>query len=343
MTKLFFLVSGEHRTLPFAEIRAILESENLSFTRVAIFPRVLCLDSNMEGASLVASRSSMTKVCGLELFRREIGKEEIRRCVNKVSYGDYVKKGQSFSVRVKSIVSSYVDTLGLEGEIGRIISGKIKGVRVNLVNPDRCFFGLLTDSVLIFGVKLAEASPKRFVERMPAKRPFLHPSTMSPKLARCMVNLARAKPGSLVLDPFCGAGSILLEAGHMGCRVLGSDVKAVMVRGSLSNLEYFRIPFAGLIVGDARRLPFKAVDCIVSDPPYGRASSTLGLSTKELVSDFLSNVMDVLPKGGYVSLSLLGGLNWREVALDFGYEFVEGHFVREHKSLTREILIIKKP
>jgi len=285
----------------------------------------------------------MTKVCGLELFRCEMVWEEVRRCVNEASYGDYIEKGQSFSVKVKYVSSLHVDASGLEREIGNVISRKVKGVKVMLANPDRCFLGLLTDSTLIFGVRLAETSSKGFMERTPAKRPFLHPSTMSSKLARCLVNLARAKPRSLVLDPFCGAGSILLEAGDMGCRVLGSDVKATMVRGSLRNLEYFRISFDGLVVSDARKLPFGAVDCVVSDPPYGRASSTLGKSTEELVSDFLSNVMDVLPRGGHVSLALPCGLNWREVAEGFGYEFVEEHFVREHKSLTREILIITKP
>ncbi len=44
---------------------------------------------------------------------------------------------------------------------------------------------------------------------------------MSPKLARCMVNLTGVKENDLVLDPFCGTGGILIEAGIMGARVIG--------------------------------------------------------------------------------------------------------------------------
>ncbi|MCW4037592.1 MAG: TRM11 family methyltransferase [Candidatus Bathyarchaeota archaeon] len=343
LTDLFFTVSGEHTTLPFAEINAILESAGISSSGGTVFTRVLCVTSTVESAYLVARRSSMTKVCGLELFRCDAEWSEIQRRLRDVPFTDYVKKGQSFSVRLTSFDTSHVNTLGLEREVGDNISRKVPDASVNLVDPDRSFIGFFADSMLIFGVKVAEASAKRFDERMPVNRPFLHPSTMPPKLARCMVNLARAPSGCLVLDPFCGAGSILLEAGAVGCRVVGSDVDDVMVEGCSRNLKYFRIPFDGLLVGDARRLPYTVVDCIVSDPPYGRASSTHGASPIKLVSDFLFEAMSILPRGGYLSLSLPGGWDWRAVAVDLGYAFVDRHFVREHKSLTREILIIKAP
>jgi tRNA (guanine10-N2)-dimethyltransferase len=343
VTNLFFLVSGEHNTLPFAEIKAILESENLPRTESAVFTQVLCVNTKRESAPLVANRSSMTKTCGLELFRSGVGTKEIQQNVKDISYGAFLKKGQSFSVRVKSIGTAYTNTLRLEGEIGHIISETCNGVKVDLTTPDRRFFGVLTDSILIFGVKLSEISANRFLERMPGKRPFCHPSTMLPKLARCMVNLARVKPGSLVLDPFCGSGSILVEAGAMGCRVYGSDVNDLMVKGCLSNLAYVGYPYEGLLVGDAGKLPFKVFDGIVTDPPYGRASSTHGKAIKTLVSDFLSDAMSVLPRGGYISIALPDNGDWKTMARDIGYDVVEGHFVREHKSLTRVILIIKKP
>lgn len=343
MTKLFFFVSGEHRTLPFAEIKAILESEGLSFKHIVTYPRVLCLDSTIEGALIVGRRSSMTKIAGLEIFQSSIDSEEIFQNVKQILYRKYIEKKQSFCVRMKSVISSDINTVKFEKKIGQIILEKVKHSKVDLDNPDVCFFGVMTDSVLIFGIKLIETQYKRFIKREPSKRPFFYPTTMSPKLARCMVNLARARSGSLVLDPFCGVGAILIEAGDMGYRVLGSDIKAKMVKGCLINLRYFKVPFVGLSVADARKLPFKNIDCIISNPPYGRASSTLGLSTKELVSDFLTKVFNFLSKGNHLSLALPDNLNWKEVIMDRGYQFVEEHIVREHKSLTRKIFIIKKP
>ncbi|CAN0544464.1 unnamed protein product, partial [Ectocarpus sp. 8 AP-2014] len=38
-----------------------------------------------------------------------------------------------------------------------------------------------------------------------------------------MANLAKVRPGSRVLDPFCGSCSLLLPAAHMGAKTWGSD------------------------------------------------------------------------------------------------------------------------
>jgi len=342
MTKLFYLVSGEHASLPFAEIRAILEAEDAPFTEISIFPRVFCLEAEIQRGLLIANKSSMTKICGLELFRCGLEKKKMHTCLKEVPYDDYLKKGQSFAVRVKAIDTPLINTMDLEKEIGSTIFSRVKNPKVDLVKPDKVFLGLLIDKKLIFGVKMIEARSQKFAERAPNKRPFHHPSTMSPRLARCMVNLARSKPGYLVLDPFCGAGSILIEAGYLGYGVLGSDIKDKMVKGSALNLNYYGIPFKGLIVDDARSLPFESVNCIITDTPYGRAASTLGHAPKTLISKFLSNAQSILPKGGYIVLALMSDVIWKEIALNLGYDFIEQHYVREHKNLTREILIIRQ-
>ena len=45
------------------------------------------------------------------------------------------------------------------------------------------------------------------------QRPAPHPDiALSPRLARTLVNLAGAVPGQTILDPFCGSGTILVEA-----------------------------------------------------------------------------------------------------------------------------------
>ena len=183
---------------------------------------------------------------------------------------------------------------------------------------------------------------KGFSLRIPSKRPYFHPTALSPKLARCMINLARAKPCVTLLDPFCGTGSILIEAGLMGCNVVGSDVKQKMIRGTRKNLHYFHIPNYDLVITDARKLPFSSIYCVATDPPYSRSSSTLGLKVVDLVSAFLSTIQDLLPKDGHVSISLPHDLKIVNLGKSIGYMCVEAHLVREHKSLTREIAVFKK-
>ncbi|MFQ6077015.1 MAG: DNA methyltransferase, partial [Candidatus Bathyarchaeia archaeon] len=183
----------------------------------------------------MSSRSGFTRLVGMELFRCRADSDDIYRHVRDVPYGEYVDEGQSFSVRIRRVRGSSpnLDVEGLETRIGCVILGAVEGLRVRLENPDKAFFGVLTDGNFVFGLKEVELSPKPMLERRPRRRPFFHPSSLMPKLARCMVNLARPRRGDSVLDPFCGTGSLLIEAGLMGMKALGSDIKGHMALGSL--------------------------------------------------------------------------------------------------------------
>ncbi len=74
-------------------------------------------------------------------------------------------------------------------------------------------------------------------------RPAIDPRSgmMPPKIARTMLNLAIPQdPTSLTIcDPFCGSGTILVEALDMGCTVIGSDLSKKAVNASRANCDWF--------------------------------------------------------------------------------------------------------
>ena len=165
---------------------------------------------------------------------------------------------------------------------------------------------------------------------------------MPAKLSRCMVNLAKPKAGELVFDPFCGTGSILIEAALIGCTILGLDVQRRMMKGSLKNMEYFNIKPEGLIVSDARNPPITKVDSVVTDPPYGRSATTLKLTTGEIVEGVLGSVQEVLKKGGRICMAAPKTLDIGCIGTTLRYKHLESHFVYVHRSLTREIAVFEK-
>jgi tRNA (guanine10-N2)-dimethyltransferase len=236
---------------------------------------------------------------------------------------------------VKGVTPELV-RVDLERKLGEQILKKVKNARVNLSNPQKTFFGVLTDNRFIFGLKTAEIIPKPFFERGPRRKPFFHPTAMQAKLARVMVNLAQPKRGDLVLDPFCGTGGMLVEAGLMGCRVVVFDAKPHMLRGGLKNLRHYGIKLEGVAIADARYPPVTKVDCIATDPPYGRSASTLGTSTRLIVEDFLSAIGDILPRGAKICTAAPKTVRISETAQDAGFKHLESHFVFVHRSLTRE-------
>jgi len=60
-----------------------------------------------------------------------------------------------------------------------------------------------------------------------------------PKLARIMINLARVRRSEILLDPFCGSGTILTEALLMGHdNVIGTDISEKAARDTKKNIAW---------------------------------------------------------------------------------------------------------
>jgi len=104
---------------------------------------------------------------------------------------------------------------------------------------------------------------------------------MPPRLARIMVNLSECTPGKVLLDPFCGVGTVLQEALLEKANVVGVDVNPWCVKAANENLEWVKREYCledaefRVVQGDVGRLPEKVgqetVDCIVTEPDLGPA------------------------------------------------------------------------
>ncbi len=277
MAKLFFLISGEHPTLPISEAQAILNAEGYDYRIVDKLPQILRLEADANCVESIRLRSGLTRVCCKEIFNCNAKLPEILGKIRSDVLDKFIGD-ESFEVRVRRVkaVTPELIRVDLERKLGEQILKTVKTSRVNLSNPQKTFFGVLTDNRFVFGLKTAEIIPKPFLERGPRRKPFFHPTAMQAKLARVMVNLAQPKRGELVLDPFCGTGGMLEQAGMIGCRVVGFDAKPHMLRGGLKNLHHYGIKLDGVVIADARYPPLTKVDCIATDPTYGRSASTLG-------------------------------------------------------------------
>ena len=345
MPKLFFLLSGENESLPAAEVKAILESEGYGFSNASEFDQILRLEAEVDSVQSVQVRSAYTRFCALELFVSNANHPDIAKAAEETDFKAVLKPGESFVVRInriKNYADQALNTMELEGKLGKQILNGTEGTKVNLKNPDKTFIGIITDEKLVLGLKLTEITSKTFSERRPRKKPFFHPSAMPSKMARCMVNLAHGKAEALVLDPFCGTGTSLIEASYIGCRVVGVDAQRRMILGTRKNLRFFNIAAEGLVLADSRKPPFFKVDCVVTDPPYGRSSSTLKSTTKQLVQDVLASSLELLGVGQRICIASPKTLNISSLGTKLGYRHVESHFAYIHQSLTREIAVFEK-
>jgi len=203
-----------------------------------------------------------------------------------------------YAVRVRALVK-VEDFEKLKSKLEDMVWLSLPEPKVDLENPKDVVVFIITEKGILCGRELFNFSSKEFTKRHIKNRPFFYPISLHPRESRCLVNLSGVRPNEKLLDPFCGTGGILLEAALMGIDSYGLDIRRDMVKGSKKNLKAFGVS-ATILQGDARRIEkvydFK-FDAVVTDPPYGTASSLCGAEREELYRDSLKSIHSVLKPG----------------------------------------------
>ncbi len=338
---LTFELSGEHETLPKSEVLACMRALGIEHQVAKSGEQCLMLnikDDPVGISRILAARLAMTHRIILSIFECGISESDILESARDADIR--VPSGETFSVRVKQIQRSHLSSTDLERRIGEVIFEHNAGSGVNLKDPDHSFRLLVTKSSCIFGEVIASVDRKQFWERKPHKKPFFYPGTILPEVSRAIVNLCEIRTNDLVLDPFCGTGGILVEAGMIGARVIGIDVQESMLRGAEMNLRDYGSEYH-LLCGDACNLPIAdmAIDAVVTDPPYGRSAVVMAESVESLYKDALFEIYRVLKRGGRAAVISDFELPWADEA---GFAVTGLHTQRVHRSLTRYVMVLRK-
>ncbi len=90
-----------------------------------------------------------------------------------------------------------------------------------------------------YGTNIVKQNIKDF-ERKELDKPYVEAKNgmLPSKLAKIMLNLAITQDTQTIYDPFCGTGTILIEALIQGYRVIGSDISKDAVLGTKKNLKW---------------------------------------------------------------------------------------------------------
>lgn len=171
---------------------------------------------------------------------------------------------------------------------------------------------------------------------------------LPPKLARIMLNIAGAPRDGVLLDPFCGSGTIITEAMLLGYTNLrGSDISGEAVEDTKKNIEWTRKKspehvsararkhatiepnvFVSAVRDITKKLAPHSIDAIVTEPFLGRPlrggepDAVLKRQANELSALYLSafrSFKSVLKPGGTVLCILPRfrmGKEWLRVACE---------------------------
>ncbi len=119
----------------------------------------------------------------------------------------------------------------------------------------------------VIGMSDYEEMERRDMDK-PVRRGKL---SISPRLAKIMVNLSEVRDGGKLVDPFCGIGAVLQEALLQGIKVVGVDIDREAIEGAKRNLEWKKFDKKNYFVirEDSRKLKIPGVDAMASEPDLG--------------------------------------------------------------------------
>lgn len=361
--ELLLIQSQEHETLPLAELKAVLATEEIDceievVTTGLILLKSLNKDDFYENYKVLVRRLAYTHEIHELILRTDLSKLEDE--FKAINWNNYIS--DDFVVRIKRFDKVEIDTPAIERRLGHLIltynideddenSEITNDFKVNLIDPNSFIRVVATKNEVFAAYEKFKLNKKHFQNIKPHKRPFFYPGSMSPKLARCMVNLSHIKEGQLLLDPFCGTGGILIEGGMIGAKLIGSDINWNMKNGTLINLDYCsNLDYCDMDENDyeahhidVRELKlYDKVDAVVTDPPYGISTSTGGVKDGKIFHQFLESIDYNMKENAYLCIAHPHYLDIDPILEDLDFELLERHEIKMHKSLTRIISVIRK-
>lgn len=177
------------------------------------------------------------------------------------------------------------------GTAAAIVMADVIDFGPDLRDPQHHFFVIPTNDEWLFA-EVAVTADGGF--RLHDDKPWTTSSSLDSRFSRGLVNLV--PQARSMLDPCCGAGSIVLEAAAMGMRTFGVDWKPAMVGMTTQNLAHFGYA-ATIEQADSRTFEFGAVDAVVTDLPYGHAID----ADEGTIRAILENCARVAPRGVFVA------------------------------------------
>ncbi len=303
--KLIVLLAGDYPDIAAEEALSVLFATRTSYVAELFYERLLRVaipGESIDRALKALSHLVLAKEVVLELVQGHYS--SLREIAERgaLALKNMLERECTFAVRVLKIkpLTTVKSSVELEREIGEaileVVGSKLK---VDLRKPEVLVRAYIARDRLFLGLLVLRLRRSRLRERAPQRRPFFHPSALTPETARIMVNLSRVDEG-IVLDPFCGTGSIPLEASSVGIFSIGVDIMREMVEGSKANSAFYGFGWCtDFVQADACALPFRdqSFDAIITDPPYGRLSPTGGRDPKSIYDCLAREARRVLKLG----------------------------------------------
>jgi tRNA (guanine10-N2)-dimethyltransferase len=327
----YFFVLGNHPALSIAELYGKLSITSGQYLAPDIF--VAEIEENIEARNLIKSIGGTIKIgriietlsnksndifeASLELFAqvKKTGKFNFGISL----YGNAKIDGKRIGLALKQELKN-------QGVSCRFVVSREKTLSSVVVEQNKLLTSgqelvyIVQGSNIILGVTEAVQLFKELSARdygRPARDD--RSGMLPPKLAQMMINMSEAKKKDMLLDPFCGSGTILTEAMLMGYEnIIGSDISSKAIEDTRKNITWILEKTHNktepkLQVTDARQLSKfikkESATAIVTETYLGPQRGEIDFKkvSGELTSLYnqtIKEIFFVLKKGGRAVIAL---------------------------------------
>lgn len=301
----YYFILGKNQILSKAEIEAVLNLKKIKYQIIEFFAQALVIDSDKQlNIDWLNQRLGGTVKIGLildkinslnnienefcNLIKCEQGKLHfgfsLYPMADKINITKIQQKLKPVAMEIKrrlreekKLNSRWV--VSKEPELSSVI---VKKNQLLKYGTELCFF--IKDKTILVGQTLAVQPFEEFGAR-DYNRPVRDDISgmLPPKLAKIMLNLAQIKDeNSIILDPFCGSGTILQEALLMGYEnLIGFDKSDKAIKDTEKNLNWLAQNFdvyikniklkkieVAELISECNK---KSIDYIITEPYLGPA------------------------------------------------------------------------
>jgi len=259
MNKLFFNL-GNHPTISVAELAAVF-SPNKSGQLLSNEFFVLDVPEETNAEDLIKNLGGTIKIGIIKEVLPGLDFNKILQATIKIIDSKKVDTKYHFGLSLHNHLKINGKKLGMEikrhlkeqGKSCRWVSGKENVLSSVIVEQNKLvksgveiviFKDTQTNEIYIGQTVVVQ--PFKELSRRDYGRPARDDFSgmLPPKLAQIIINLAQADKKEILLDPFCGSGTVLSEAMLMGYKnLIGSDISAKAINDTKKNLEWTRKKF----------------------------------------------------------------------------------------------------
>ncbi|MDO8668731.1 MAG: DNA methyltransferase [Candidatus Buchananbacteria bacterium] len=234
MIEEYIFILGNNPELSVAEIKALYPQFQITEkTNLFLIGKMADFDCD-KAIKRLGGTIKISRVIGSKADKELIiGEIVSKKSDSKINYGlsFYETKPTKMGMEIKK-------ELKARGLSSRLVTSKEKILSSVIVKKNKVLEFLILPNLL--GLTCAVQEFEEYGKRDYGRpKSDAHSGMLPPKLARIMINLSQTNKSDVILDPFCGSGTVLTESLALGYKnLIASDSSAKACEDTKDNLNW---------------------------------------------------------------------------------------------------------